>query len=119
MSPFDRIKSARGKYHSGKHLKYPKKARNVSPIRSPSPEAQNVPTHKVYIFGDTDEDCHEIESDAIELSEVRSRNNPRPSGSTKDPFKRDHFIEHEVTEEDSLSKLALQFGCTVSLIEEI
>ncbi len=79
---------------------------------SPPPQAQNVSTHKIFVFGSESDNLKEIESGAIELTEIRSR---KENGFEKmDELKKDHFVDHDVVADDSLAKLSLKFGCTVS-----
>lgn len=109
------------KYQKGKTKNYAETNHDYTP-GSPPAETQNVPSHKIFVFGPADDDLMDIENGAIELTEIRSRNRKdhitRPKGTTRndavDELRKIHFIDHDVDPEDSLAKLSLKYGCTVS-----
>ena len=130
MSPIgeqQRPKSSNGprqkKYQQGKTKTRTETNHDYTP-GSPPAETQNIPSHKIFIFGPADDDLMDVENGAIELTEIRSRNrrdnfSTRPTGATKrndavDELRKIHFVNHDVEPEDSLGKLSLKYGCTVS-----
>ena len=130
MSPIgeqQRPKSSNGPRHQTKYQKGKTKTRIETNYKytpgSPPAETQNVPSHKIFVFGPADDDLMDVENGAIELTEIRSRNRKdnftRPTGSTArndavDELRKSHFVDHNVDPEDSLAKLSLRYGCTVS-----
>lgn len=83
----------------------------------PDAQVQNVPSSRVYVFGN---DCTEevsMEDSALEMSELR----PRAKGkntlySTPRELEKNHFLERKILPTDSLQSFALHYGCTVSKI---
>lgn len=57
--------------------------------------------------------------DNIELCEIRTRNRREPNDTEKvGGSKKIHFLEHCVEKDDSLPKLSLKYGCTVSELKQ-
>lgn len=85
---------------------------------SRSAEIQNVPSSRVYIFGNDGADEVGIEDSAVEMTELRPRSkNKKSYASTKSvaqQYKKTETIDRDILPNDSLQSLSLQYGCTVS-----
>lgn len=83
----------------------------------PSVEIQNVPSSRVYIFGNDGADEVGIEDSTVEMTELRPRSrNKRSYASTKSApqqSRKTETIDREITPNDSLQSFSLQYGCTV------
>lgn len=86
---------------------------------SPSVEIQNVPSSRVYIFGNDGPDEVGIEDSTLEMTELRPRSkNKRSYASTKsvaEQYKKTETIDRDILPHDSLQSFSLQYGCTVGL----
>eukprot|EP00794_Sanderia_malayensis_P010047 gene10047-11077_t len=92
-------------------------ARLVKPDTSPPPEPQNSQTHKIFIFGSDHDSVRQADNGSIELTEIRSRK--ENWGVEKvDDLQKSHYFDHEVVEDDSLAKLSLKFGCTITQLKQ-
>ena len=80
-------------------------------------EIQNVPSSRVYIFGNDVADEIGNEDPSLEMTELRPRTrNKRSYASTKlasRNLKRTETIDREIQSSDSLQSLSLQYGCKV------
>ena len=80
-------------------------------------QVQNVPSSRVYVFGN---DCTEevsVEDSALELSELRPRGKGKSTlYSAPRDIQKTHLLERKILPTDSLQSFALQYGCTVSTI---
>lgn len=85
---------------------------------SPSVEIQNVPSSRVYIFGNDGPDEVGIEDSTLEMTELRPRSkNKRSYASTKsmaEQYKKTETIDRDILAHDSLQSFSLQYGCTVA-----
>ena len=85
---------------------------------SRSAEIQNVPSSRVYIFGNDGADEVGIEDSAVEMTELRPRSkNKKSYASTKSvaqQYKKTETIDRHILPNDSLQSFSLQYGCTVS-----
>eukprot|EP00118_Oscarella_pearsei_P026933 m.310580 g.310580 ORF g.310580 m.310580 type:complete len:272 (+) comp52773_c0_seq1:53-868(+) len=82
--------------------------------------AQNKPSRSIYVLRSGGDDStvrdDSEQSEAIQMMEFKSRhqNGPKEKNRGKDNVT---FIEHELTSEDSLPRLALRFSCTIGQIK--
>lgn len=83
-------------------------------------QVQNVPSSRVYVFGN---DCTEevsVEDSALELSELRPRGRGKNAFySVPRDIQKTHLLERKILPSDSLQSFALQYGCTVSKVQVI
>ena len=83
----------------------------------PAIEIQNVPSSRVYIFGND----VGIEDSAVEMTELRPRSrNERSYASTKSApqqSKKTETIDRDIQPNDSLQSFSLQYGCTVRMLQ--
>lgn len=81
-------------------------------------EIQNVPSSRVYIFGNDGADEIGIEDSTWEMTELRPRSKAKNSyGLTKpaaQQYKKTETIERDILPNDSLQSFSLQYGCTVA-----
>jgi len=82
-------------------------------------EIQNVPSSRVYIFGDDGPDEVGMEDSTLEMTELRPRSKKKRSyASTKSAIqqynKKTETILRDILPNDSLQSFSLQYGCTVA-----
>ncbi|NWW40426.1 LYSM4 protein, partial [Panurus biarmicus] len=79
------------------------------------------PGRQVYVFpnGHSDSDESEEEEEELNVMELRPRGKEQQRGSSRDRLGDVVLLERELTEEDSLNKLALQYGCKVADIKRV
>ncbi|XP_010192811.1 PREDICTED: lysM and putative peptidoglycan-binding domain-containing protein 4 [Mesitornis unicolor] len=80
----------------------------------------NYPGRQVYVFPDGQSDSEESSEEELNVMELRPRGKEQQRCSTARDRARDVvLLEREITEDDSLNKLALQYGCKVADIKRI
>ncbi|KAL9988136.1 hypothetical protein ACROYT_G002542 [Oculina patagonica] len=89
----------------------------------PAVEIQNVPSSRVYIFGNDGADEVGIEDSTVEMTELRPRSrNKRSYASTNSApqqSRKTETIDREILPNDSLQSFSLQYGCTVAEIKRV
>lgn len=92
----------------------------------PAGEVQNVQNATVYVFGGSDITEDEINTDDIELPELRTRSKGTSGAGkrkkkTKNVSDADDMVhvEKEIKDGDTLQTLSLQYGCPVSELKRI
>lgn len=87
----------------------------------PAVEIQNVPSSRVYIFGNDEADEVGIEDSTVEMTELRPRSrNKRSYASTNSASpqsRKTKTIDREILPNDSLQSFSLQYGCTVRMLQ--
>uniref|UniRef100_A0A8C0U3S3 Uncharacterized protein n=1 Tax=Cyanistes caeruleus TaxID=156563 RepID=A0A8C0U3S3_CYACU len=81
-------------------------------LRGPGPSSS---AEGVYVFPNGRSDSDESSEEELNVMELRPRGKEQQRGSTRDRLGDVVLLERELTEEDSLNKLALQYGCHCSL----
>ena len=83
-------------------------------------QVQNVKSARVYVFGDADlaEDEYELNTnDALEMSnvstELRARGKTRQHLQAAEKKEEEVFIEREIEDGDTITSIALKYGCPV------
>ena len=80
-------------------------------------EIQNVPSSRVYVFGNDGADEIGIEDTTLEMTELRPRTkNKKSYASTKSSvqqYKKTETIDCDILPNHSLQSFSLQYGCTV------
>lgn len=118
MSPFGNQKGSQTGGPKYKKVNSAEKKTDSSK-KSPPPQAQNVTKHKIFVFGAGNNDVKDVENGAIELNEMRSRKDKDNWGvDGVEELKKNHYIDHDICAEDSLPKLALRFGCTITQLKQ-
>ncbi|NXT68622.1 LYSM4 protein, partial [Chaetops frenatus] len=78
------------------------------------------PGRQVFVFPDGRSEADESsEEEELTVMELRPRGKEQQRGSTRDRLGDVVLLERELTEEDSLNKLALQYGCKVADIKRV
>ncbi|NWU45796.1 LYSM4 protein, partial [Hylia prasina] len=89
------------------------------PFQAPA-SVHTFPGRQVYVFpngrSDSDESSEEEELNVMEL---RPRGKEQQRGSSRARLGDVVLLERELTQEDSLNKLALQYGCKVADIKRV
>lgn len=84
-------------------------------------EIQNVPSSRVYIFGNDEADEVGIEDPTVEMTELRPRSrNKRSYASTKSgsrQSRKTETIDRDILPNDSLQSVSLEYGCTVRMLQ--
>ena len=79
-------------------------------------QQQNVKSSRVYVFGADDVDEQEINTDRIEMTEVRARGKARNHNLPKTVVDDvPQFINYQIKDGDTLQNIALKFACPVSM----
>ncbi|NXS37434.1 LYSM4 protein, partial [Pomatostomus ruficeps] len=80
----------------------------------------NFPGRQVYVFPHGRSDSDESSEEELNVMELRPRGKEQQRGSAaRDRLGDVVLLEREVTEEDNLNKLALQYGCKVADIKRV
>ncbi|NXY80804.1 LYSM4 protein, partial [Alcedo cyanopectus] len=80
----------------------------------------NYPGRQVYMFPSGPSESEESSEEELNVLELRARGREQPRGSTSRGRLGDVvLLEREITEEDNLNKLALQYGCQVADIKRV
>ncbi|NXK27987.1 LYSM4 protein, partial [Arenaria interpres] len=80
----------------------------------------NYPGRQVYVFPDGRSDSEESSEEELNVMELRPRGKEQQRCSTsRDRVGDVVLLEREITEDDNLNKLALQYGCKVADIKRV
>ncbi|NXU45880.1 LYSM4 protein, partial [Drymodes brunneopygia] len=79
----------------------------------------SFPGRQVFVFPNGRSDSDESSEEELNVMELRPRGREQPRGSARDRLGDVVLLERELTEEDSLNKLALQYGCKVADIKRV
>ncbi|NXG60925.1 LYSM4 protein, partial [Hemiprocne comata] len=80
----------------------------------------NYPGRQVYVFPDGQSDSEESSEEELNVMELRPRGKEQQRCSTpRDRAGDVVLLEREVTQDDNLNKLALQYGCKVADIKRV
>lgn len=82
------------------------------PFQAPA-TVHTFPGRQVFVFPNGRSDSEESEEEELNVMELRPRGKEQPRGSARDRLGDVVLLERELTQEDSLNKLALQYGCKV------
>lgn len=82
------------------------------PFQAPA-SVHSFPGRQVYVFPNGRSDSEESSEEELNVMELRPRGKEQQRGSARDRLGDMVLLERELTEEDSLNKLALQYGCKV------
>ncbi|NWH36842.1 LYSM4 protein, partial [Chloropsis hardwickii] len=77
------------------------------------------PGRQVYVFPDGQADSEESSEEELNVMELRPRGKEQQRGSARGGLGDVVLLERELTQEDSLNKLALQYGCKVADIKRV
>ncbi|XP_023803643.1 lysM and putative peptidoglycan-binding domain-containing protein 4, partial [Cyanistes caeruleus] len=88
------------------------------PFQAPA-TVHTFPGRQVYVFPNGRSDSDESSEEELNVMELRPRGKEQQRGSTRDRLGDVVLLERELTEEDSLNKLALQYGCKVADIKRV
>lgn len=76
----------------------------------------SYPGGQVYVFPNGRSDSEESSEEELNVMELRPRGRERPCSTARGRAGDVVLLEREITEDDSLNKLALQYGCKVRAI---
>ncbi|XP_009978105.1 PREDICTED: lysM and putative peptidoglycan-binding domain-containing protein 4 [Tauraco erythrolophus] len=80
----------------------------------------NYPGRQVYVFPNGRSESEESEEEELNVMELRPRGKEQQHHSTsRDRVGDVVLLEREITEDDNLNKLALQYGCKVAEIKRV
>ncbi|NWR69690.1 LYSM4 protein, partial [Centropus unirufus] len=81
----------------------------------------NYPGRQVYVFPGSRSDSEESSEEELNVMELRPRGKEQQQrrGTSQDRVGDVVLLEREITEDDNLNKLALQYGCKVADIKRI
>ncbi|NWY41113.1 LYSM4 protein, partial [Sylvia atricapilla] len=82
------------------------------PFQAPA-SVHSFPGRQVFVFPSGRSDSEESSEEELNVMELRPRGKEQPRGSARDRLGDVVLLERELTQEDSLNKLALQYGCKV------
>uniref|UniRef100_A0A8C9N0I9 Uncharacterized protein n=1 Tax=Serinus canaria TaxID=9135 RepID=A0A8C9N0I9_SERCA len=86
----------------------------TKPFQAPA-TVHTFPGRQVFVFPNGRSDSEESSEEELNVMELRPRGKEQQRGSAPRGRPGDVvLLERELTEEDSLNKLALQYGCKVS-----
>ncbi|NWX53871.1 LYSM4 protein, partial [Promerops cafer] len=88
------------------------------PFQAPA-TVHSFPGRQVYVFPSGRSEEEESSEEELNVMELRPRGKEQQRGSTRDRLGDVVLLERELTEEDSLNKLALQYGCKVADIKRV
>ncbi|XP_039933675.1 lysM and putative peptidoglycan-binding domain-containing protein 4 [Hirundo rustica] len=88
------------------------------PFQAPA-SVHTFPGRQVYVFPNGRSDSDESSEEELNVMELRPRGREQQRGSARDRLGDVVLLEKELTEEDSLNKLALQYGCKVADIKRV
>ncbi|KAF7239552.1 LysM and putative peptidoglycan-binding domain-containing protein 4 [Varanus komodoensis] len=81
---------------------------------------QKFPSSQVFLFRSRQSGSDESSEEELEVMELRARKSEQqPCDVTRERVGDVVFLEREVKEDDSLNKLALQYGCKVADIKQV
>uniref|UniRef100_G1NAP1 LysM and putative peptidoglycan-binding domain-containing protein 4 n=1 Tax=Meleagris gallopavo TaxID=9103 RepID=G1NAP1_MELGA len=79
----------------------------------------SYPGGQVYVFPNGRSDSEESSEEELNVMELRPRGRERPCSTARGRAGDVVLLEREITEDDSLNKLALQYGCKVADIKRV
>lgn len=82
------------------------------PFQAPA-SVHSFPGRQVYVFPSGHSDSDESSEEELNVMELRPRGKEQQRDSARDRLGDVVLLERELTQEDSLNKLALQYGCQV------
>lgn len=82
------------------------------PFQAPA-TVHTFPGRQVYVFPNGRSDSDESSEEELNVMELRPRGKEQQRGSSRDRLGDVVLLERELTQDDSLNKLALQYGCKV------
>ncbi|NXK59539.1 LYSM4 protein, partial [Sylvietta virens] len=88
------------------------------PFQAPA-SVHTFPGRQVYVFPNGRSDSDESSEEELNVMELRPRGKEQQRGSPRDRLGDVVLLERELTQEDSLNKLALQYGCKVADIKRV
>ncbi|ELU10720.1 hypothetical protein CAPTEDRAFT_203664 [Capitella teleta] len=79
-------------------------------------QVQNVPSARVYVFGDVDVEDEEINNDEMEMPSMRSRGHPKKAHKeSMEP--QTEIFERTIAEGDTLQSIALKYSVQDACLE--
>ncbi|NXO36711.1 LYSM4 protein, partial [Locustella ochotensis] len=88
------------------------------PFQAPA-SVHTFPGRQVFVFPGARSDSDESSEEELNVMELRPRGREQQRGSARDRLGDVVLLERELTQEDSLNKLALQYGCKVADIKRV
>ncbi|NXI31734.1 LYSM4 protein, partial [Sterrhoptilus dennistouni] len=88
------------------------------PFQAPA-SVHSFPGRQVFVFPGGRSDSEESSEEELNVMELRPRGKEQQRGNTRDRPGDVVLLERELTQEDSLNKLALQYGCKVADIKRV
>ncbi|KAM7039165.1 lysM and putative peptidoglycan-binding domain-containing protein 4 isoform 1-T3 [Acridotheres tristis] len=88
------------------------------PFQAPA-TVHTFPGRQVYVFPNGRSDSDESSEEELNVMELRPRGKEQQRGSSRDRLGDVVLLERELTQDDSLNKLALQYGCKVADIKRV
>ncbi|XP_066052442.1 lysM and putative peptidoglycan-binding domain-containing protein 4 [Chamaea fasciata] len=88
------------------------------PFQAPA-SVHTFPGRQVFVFPNGRSDSEESSEEELNVMELRPRGKEQQRGSARDRLGDVVLLERELTQEDSLNKLALQYGCKVADIKRV
>ncbi|NXY33507.1 LYSM4 protein, partial [Pomatorhinus ruficollis] len=85
------------------------------PFQAPA-SVHTFPGRQVFVFPDGRSESEESSEEELNVMELRPRGKEQQRGSTRGRLGDVVLLERELTQEDSLNKLALQYGCKVRAV---
>lgn len=82
------------------------------PFQAPA-SVHTFPGRQVFVFPSGRSDSEESSEEELNVMELRPRGKEQQRGKSRDRLGDVVLLERELTQEDSLNKLALQYGCKV------
>ncbi|KAM9223860.1 lysM and putative peptidoglycan-binding domain-containing protein 4 [Leptosomus discolor] len=79
----------------------------------------SYPGRQVYVFPNGRSDSEESSEEELNVTELRPRGKEQQRCSLRDRVGDVVLLEREITEDDNLNKLALQYGCKVADIKRV
>uniref|UniRef100_A0A8B9NV29 Uncharacterized protein n=1 Tax=Apteryx owenii TaxID=8824 RepID=A0A8B9NV29_APTOW len=80
----------------------------------------NYPGNQVYVFQNGHSDSEELSEEELNVTELRPRGKEQQRCSAaRDKVGDVVLLEREITQDDNLNKLALQYGCKVSISQAL
>ncbi|NWY69379.1 LYSM4 protein, partial [Erithacus rubecula] len=88
------------------------------PFQAPA-TVHTFPGRQLFVFPSGRSDSDESSEEELNVMELRPRGKEQPRSSGRDRLGDVVLLERELTQEDSLNKLALQYGCKVADIKRV
>ncbi|XP_005051898.1 PREDICTED: lysM and putative peptidoglycan-binding domain-containing protein 4 [Ficedula albicollis] len=88
------------------------------PFQAPA-TVHTFPGRQLFVFPNGRSDSDESSEEELNVMELRPRGKEQPRSSSRDRLGDVVLLERELTQEDSLNKLALQYGCKVADIKRV